>query len=57
MVKSVKIDKTLKEQLNFNRIIKESIPIVSINTIMFYTKGIDPSVKNFRRLTDSIDHR
>jgi hypothetical protein len=33
MVKSVKIDKTLKGRLNFNTIIKESIPIVSINTI------------------------
>jgi hypothetical protein len=24
---------------------------------MLYTEGIDPSVKNFRSLTDSIDHR
>jgi hypothetical protein len=56
MVKSVKIAKTLKGQLNFNRIIEGSILIVSIDTIGD-TNGIDPSVKNFRSLTDSIDHQ
>jgi hypothetical protein len=56
--KSIKIAKTPTGQLNFNRIIKGSIPIVSIDTIgqMLYTKGINPSVKNFRSLTESIDH-
>ncbi len=54
MVKRVKITKTLKGRLNFNRIIEGSIPIVSV---MLYTKSIDPSVKNLRSLTDSIDHR
>jgi hypothetical protein len=29
----------------------------SILLIMLYTKRIDPSVKNFRSLTDGIDHR
>jgi hypothetical protein len=33
MVKSVKIAKTLNGQLDFNRIIEETIPIVSIDTI------------------------
>jgi hypothetical protein len=59
MVKSVKIAKTLKGQLNFNQIIEGSIPMVSIDTIGHGTLkvSIDPSVKNFRSLTDSIDHR
>jgi hypothetical protein len=58
MIKSVQITKTLKRRLNFNQIIKGSIPIVSIDTIvMLYTNGIDPSVKNFRSLANSIDHR
>jgi hypothetical protein len=48
MVKSVKIAKTLKGRLNFNWLIKGSILIVSINiSVMLYTNGIDPSVKNF----------
>jgi hypothetical protein len=55
MVKSVKIAKTLKRSLNFDRIIKGSILIVLTDTIGHaYTTGIDPLVKNFRSLTDSL---
>jgi hypothetical protein len=43
-----------KNYFNFNRIIEGLISMISI---MLYTKGINPSVKNFRSLTDSIDHR
>ncbi len=57
--KGVKIAKTLKGRLNFNQIIEGSIPIVSIDTIGHGTLkvSINPSVKNFRSLSDSSDHQ
>jgi hypothetical protein len=46
-----------KNYFNFNLIIEGSILIVSIETIDHALhKGIDPSVKNARSLTDSMDH-